>query len=82
MAFGNQSNFRSTLARPALLGSALGAGAWRQLRRWIPRSRKRHALLTELDDWVLRDIGVIRERDIGVSREAAAHPANKLFWPP
>jgi uncharacterized protein YjiS (DUF1127 family) len=57
--------------RRALLGIALDASlgqAWRQLRRWIARSRRRHAL-AELDDRLLRDIGVMRERDIGVSRE-------------
>jgi uncharacterized protein YjiS (DUF1127 family) len=67
-AFGIHSKFGST---SALLGIALGASlgqAWRQLRRWIARSRQRHAL-ADLDDRLLRDIGVIRERDIGVSRE-------------
>ena len=69
LAFGIHSKFGSTSARPALLGIALGASlgqAWRQLRRY----RQRHAL-AELDDRLLRDIGVIRERDIGVSREEA-----------
>jgi uncharacterized protein YjiS (DUF1127 family) len=73
LAFGIHSKFGPTSARPALLGIALGATlgqAWRQLRRWIARSRQRHAL-AELDDRLLRDIGVIRERDIGVSREEA-----------
>jgi uncharacterized protein YjiS (DUF1127 family) len=63
------------------LGIALGASlgqAWRQLRRWIARSRQRPAL-AELDDRLLRDIGVIRERDIGVSREAARREI-ELFW--
>jgi uncharacterized protein YjiS (DUF1127 family) len=67
------NKFGSTSARPALLGIALGATlgqAWRRLRGWIARSRQRHAL-AELDDRLLRDIGVIRERDIGVSREQA-----------
>jgi uncharacterized protein YjiS (DUF1127 family) len=71
LAFGIPSKFASTSARPALLGIALGASlgqAWRQLRRWIARSRQRHAL-AELDERLLRDIGVMRERDIGVSRE-------------
>ena len=53
----------------ASLGASLGQ-AWRQLRRWIARSRQRHPLV-ELDDRLLRDIGVIRERDIGISREQA-----------
>ena len=67
------SKFGSTSARPALLGTALGASlgqAWLQLRRWLARSRQRPAL-AELDDRLLRDIGVIRERDIGMSREEA-----------
>jgi uncharacterized protein YjiS (DUF1127 family) len=65
----------------ALLGIALDASlgqAWRQLRRWIARSRQRHAL-AELDDRLLRDIGVIRERDIGISREQARREI-ELFW--
>jgi uncharacterized protein YjiS (DUF1127 family) len=73
--------FGSTSARPALLGGALGASlgqTWRQLRRWIARSSQRHAL-SELDDRLLRDVGVIRERDIGVSREEARGEI-ELFW--
>ena len=75
------SKFGSTLARPALLGIALGASlgqAWRQLRRWLARSRQRPAL-AELDDRLLRDIGVIRDRDIGVSREETRREI-ELFW--
>ena len=75
------SKLGSTSARPALLGIALGASlgqAWRQLRRWLARSRKRPAL-AELDDRLLRDIGVVRERDIGVSREKARREI-ELFW--
>ena len=75
------SKFGSTSARPALLGIALGASlgqAWRQLRRWLARSRQRHAP-AELDDRLLRDIGMIRERDIGVSRDEARREI-ELFW--
>jgi uncharacterized protein YjiS (DUF1127 family) len=75
------SKFGSTSARPALLGIALGASlgqAWRQLRRSIARSRQRPALV-ELDDRLLRDIGVIRARDIGFSREEARGEI-ELFW--
>jgi uncharacterized protein YjiS (DUF1127 family) len=75
------SKFGSTSARPALLGVALGASlgqAWRQLRRWLARSRQRPAL-AELDDRLLRDIGVIRDRDIGVSREETRREI-ELFW--
>ena len=81
MAFGIPSNFGSTSARRALviaLGAWLGQ-AWRQLRRGIARRRESQAV-AELDDWLLRDIGVIRERDIGVSCEAAAREAERLFW--
>ena len=81
LAFGIHSKFGSTSARRSLLGRTLGASlgqAWRQLRRWIARSRQRHAL-AELDDRLLRDIGVIRERDIGVSREEARREI-ELFW--
>ena len=63
MAFGIHSNFVSTSLRPALLGSALGGSlgqAWRQLCTWIARRRQRRALM-ELDDRLLRDIGVSRE---------------------
>src|SRR5262249_5165731 len=71
LAFGIPSKFGSTSARSAPpripLRAALGQ-TWRQLRRWIARSRQRYAL-AELDDRLLRDIGVMRERDIGVSRE-------------
>ncbi len=75
------SKFGSTSARPALHGVALGASlgqAWRQLRRWLARSRQRPAL-AELDDRLLRDIGVIRDRDIGVSREETRREI-ELFW--
>jgi uncharacterized protein YjiS (DUF1127 family) len=84
MAFGIRSNFGLASARPALFGIALGAAlgqAWRHVRTRIARSRERDAL-TELDDWLLRDIGVLRDRDIGVSREAAARKADTLFWRP
>jgi uncharacterized protein YjiS (DUF1127 family) len=42
------------------------------------QSRQRRAL-AELDDRLLRDIGVIRERDIGVSREKVRREI-ELFW--
>ena len=83
MAVGLHSKFSSTSARPALRGIGRGASlgrAGQQLRRWIARSRQRQTL-AEFDDFLLHDIGVIRERDIGVSRE---EPRRKieLFWPP
>jgi uncharacterized protein YjiS (DUF1127 family) len=84
MAFGIRSHFSPTSARPAPRGIAPRASpgqAWRRLRRWIARSRRPQAL-AEVDDRLLRDIGVIRERDIGLSREAAARTPDYLIWPP
>jgi hypothetical protein len=51
-------------ARPALLVIALGAWLGRarqQLRRCIERRRESQSV-ADLNDWLLRDIGVIRER--------------------
>jgi uncharacterized protein YjiS (DUF1127 family) len=82
MAFGFRSNFASTSARAALLtatSTSLGQ-TWRKLCGLIARRRK-DEVLDELDDTLLRDIGVIRERDIGVSHEATRE-AGMLFWPP
>lgn len=78
MACGIRSGFGSTSVRPTRLRLALG-GAWRQLRTWI--ARRREDDLAELDNTLLRDLGVIRERDIGVSCDEARNAAN-LFWPP
>ena len=47
------------------------------LRAW--RCRLRSRALAELDDRLLRDIGVIRERDIGVSREEARREIEPLW---
>jgi uncharacterized protein YjiS (DUF1127 family) len=83
MAFGIRSNLASTSSRAPPGGVARGAllrQAFRQLRRLIARRRKDEAL-DELDDRLLRDIGVIRERDIGLSREAATREADPSFWP-
>ncbi len=82
MAFGIHSTSASPPARPALSGDASGASlaqAWRRLRRWIAGCRQRQSL-AELDDRFLRDIGLIRERDIGMSRDAAARDPEKLLW--
>ena len=84
MAFGIRSNFASTSAHRALLGITFGAAlgqSWRRLCTWTARSRKRD-VLAERGDWLLRDVGVLRDRDIGVSREAAVREADKLFWRP
>ena len=80
--FGIGSSIVSAPAHPALRGIAAGARseAWRQLRCWIARRQQRHAL-AELDDWLLRDVGVIRERDIGLSADAARREV-ELFWLP
>jgi uncharacterized protein YjiS (DUF1127 family) len=79
MAFGIQANSSSASARLAPLGAMLGAAAgkaWRLLCGRIARRRELDAL-ARLDDRLLRDIGVLRDRDIGLERRAAA---DKLFW--
>ena len=81
MAFGINTNFGSTSARLALLGNALAGllgQALQQLRRGIARNRRPQEL-ADVNDWVLRDIGVIRERDIAMSREAVVREVDKLF---
>lgn len=82
MAFGIPSDLASTSARRALLGIGAALGrVWMRVCAWIARRREGQAL-ADLDDRLLRDIGVIRERDIGVSRDAARREADKLFWTP
>jgi uncharacterized protein YjiS (DUF1127 family) len=81
MAFGIHAKSGSTSAHRALLGIALGASvgqAWRWLCRWIALSPRPHPL-SELDDRLLRDIGVIRERDMGASRDEARREI-QVFW--
>ena len=76
MACSNHSGTVSASNRAALLGIGLGAAlgrSWALLRLWIARSRQRHAL-AELDDRL--------RQDIGVSRAAARHEIDKLFWQP
>jgi uncharacterized protein YjiS (DUF1127 family) len=83
MAFGIRSNFASTSARPAWLVIALGAWlgpVWRQLHRCV--ARRESKTVAELDEWLLRDIGVTRERDIGLTREVAEREARGPFWRP
>jgi uncharacterized protein YjiS (DUF1127 family) len=53
--------------------------AWRGLCRWIARGW-RHDALSALDDRALRDVGLIRDRDIGVSREPPAREVDMLLW--
>ena len=55
------------------------ARAWLRVRRWIARRRRRQTLAA-LDDWILRDIGVIRERDMGTGLEADPREAARQFW--
>jgi hypothetical protein len=44
--------------------------------------RRRHQAVAELDDWILHDIGVIRERDFDVALEAGRREAAQQFWRP
>jgi len=79
MAFGIYPISDSISARCALFGTML-VRACQRVAEWIPQSRQRHAM-TELNDQLFRDIGVIPQRDIRVNRrEAAAREAAKLFW--
>ena len=69
----NFAAFRTALAR-----------ARRRVRRWITRQRPRKspADLTDLSDWILRDIGVVRERDMGTGFEVDPREAARQFWHP
>jgi uncharacterized protein YjiS (DUF1127 family) len=76
MACGNHPGLVTASGRAALLGIGLGEAlgrAWVQVIAWIQRNRQRRAL-ADLDDRLLRDIGV--------SREAAHREIDKLFWRP
>jgi hypothetical protein len=55
--------------------------AWARLRvrKWIARQR-RHESLADLSDWILRDIGVIRERDIVSGRDMDPREEARQFW--
>jgi hypothetical protein len=55
------------------------ASARRRVRRWLVGRRRRDAV-ADLNDWILRDIGVIVERDIGTRADAAAREAAMQFW--
>lgn len=63
-------NFRRRPAMSAAPGSGW-LGALLTLEAWLDRRSQRHAL-RELDDHMLRDIGV--------SRASAEHEAGKPFW--
>ncbi len=61
--------------------------SWLRVRRWIARRRRRRTLaapdeLAGLDDWILRDIGVTRERDMGTGLGADPRDAASQFWRP
>ena len=81
MALDIRPDLASTSARGALpgIGAAL-ARAWLWVRTWVAWRRERHTL-AELDDRLLRDVGVIRDRDLGLRREGA-HESDRWFWPP
>ena len=63
-------NFRLQPARPVALGARF-LGALLTLEAWADRRRQRQ-VLSELDDYMLRDIGI--------TRTAAEHEARKPFW--
>jgi uncharacterized protein YjiS (DUF1127 family) len=60
--------------RQQFASSSSAAGWWRTLGLWIDLSRQRRQLgeLAELNDYLLKDIGV--------SREDAMREAEKPFW--
>lgn len=66
-------HFKSAALRTALARASLRA------RRWIARRRRRGSL-ADLSDWILRDIGVSRERDIGTGRAADPREEVRQFW--
>jgi hypothetical protein len=71
-----------TVTLPEFLYAAfLGAlaAARRRVRRW-PVGRRRREAVADLNDWIQRDIGVIRERDIGIGPEADPREAAMQFW--
>ena len=57
---------------------ALGR-VWLCVRAWMAQ-RRRHQALAGLDDWILHDIGVIRDRDFGAGFEADPREAARQFW--
>jgi uncharacterized protein YjiS (DUF1127 family) len=76
MACSNHAGSVSASNRAALLGIVLGTAlgrSWALLVVWMERIRQRRAL-AELNDHLLRDIGV--------SRPAARREIDKLFWQP
>ena len=69
----------SASAAPPALGTP--ARAWSRACAWILQRRRRQTL-AGLDDWILREIGVIRERDLGADLATDARKAATRFWPP
>ena len=62
------TTFRTVIARARL-----------RVRRWTARRRRRESL-AELSDWILRDIGVTRERDMASGLDADPREAASQFW--
>jgi uncharacterized protein YjiS (DUF1127 family) len=60
--------------RQQFISSTTAVGWFRMLRFWIGRNRQRRQLgeLAELDNWLLKDIGV--------SQDEALREAAKPFW--
>ena len=74
------SSFSNSISAASRTAGVL-ARAWLRVRRWIARRRRRQTL-AELDDWILRDIGVIRERNMGTGLEPDPREAARQFWRP
>ena len=66
-------DFLSTASRTALALARLRARGWMAAERTC-------ASLADLSDRILRDIGVIRERDMGTRLEADPREAARQFW--
>ena len=57
------------------------ARVWLRVRARMARHR-RHEGLADLSDWILRDIGVIHELDLGTSLDVDPREAARQFWRP
>jgi hypothetical protein len=53
-----------------------------RVRRWFVRDQPREgpADLTYLSDWILRDIGMTREREMGAGPDVDPREAARQFW--
>jgi hypothetical protein len=54
---------------------------WLRVRARMARHRPREGL-SDLSDWILRDIGVIRELDLDTSLDVDPREAARQFWRP